>query len=162
MANLSKLIKKSMQTRKKSMKTNFHQIKLEYLKQMLRSYCWRSAIYSPMGLTVIECRSEDTVYIVYLYPARACANLQLVELSRSSPHGCRLPEYVCQTPELRRNQKCSLKSNLITVLYRIRCSIVSRDALIHFTAASEISNFIYFRLCVYTCSRTDIHNIFIT
>jgi len=76
--------------------------------------CWCFIIYSTMRLAVIECRSGDTVYIVYLHSARACANLQPVELSRSSLHACQLPEYVFRASELRCNQKFLLKSDLST------------------------------------------------
>lgn len=65
------------------------------------------------------------MYIVYLYSARACANLQPVELSRSSPHACQLPEYVFHASELRCNQKFPLKSDLSTALRQIQYSVVA-------------------------------------
>jgi len=62
--------------------------------------------------------------------ARACANLQPVELSRSSLHACQLPEYVFRASELRCNQKFPLKSDLSTTwrCVKFNVQLLSRNA----------------------------------
>lgn len=86
---------------------------------------------------------EDTVYIVYLCSARACANSQLVELSRGTRHTRRLPRIrvsgaraggVTRNFALKSDLRVALRQNSIfQLLFSAWRAAVLQTGSFHFT-----------------------------